>query len=175
MSTDTPDGQDHGPSSSRKLWFRLYARLRRAHARHVGLKSLALMSAPPLIPKASGEAAEDHGAPRPDGGVILPFPIHGEALLVKLAELLRKQVADCGPQTDPLQLTMSRCPLSRLSIDRKAYIEFHPRGCAYRVIIGPDPATRIILETTDFDILADFVLQYIVTRLAEPAIAEPAT
>lgn len=181
MSSDTPDEPGQGHPGSRTLWLRLGELWRRADGgaadRGGHRPSLALMTAPPLIPKASGDAAEHGGAARsrPGSGIILPFPIHGEALLVKLAELLRNRVADGRPLADPLQLTISRCPLSRLSIDRKAYIEFHPHGSEYRAIIGPDPATKIILETTDFDTLADFVMQYILTRLAESAMAEPAT
>ena len=69
------------------------------------------------------------------GGVILQFPLHGEALLVKLAELLRNHTASRGPERDPLLMTMSRRAGSRLSIDRTAYVEFIANRSSYHVVI----------------------------------------
>src|SRR5271154_6611135 len=64
---------------------------------------------------ARGDAMREPraGAPAPlacdhvgKGAVVLAFPLRGEALLVKLAELLRKrianEVASRGPEHDPL-------------------------------------------------------------------------
>lgn len=108
----------------------------------------------------------------PDTGMVLHFPIRGEALLVKLADLLRKHVANCAPERDPLLLVMSRCPGSRLSIDRIAYIDFLADRCTYHVVIEAAPDARITLDTTDFDTVVNFVVQYITGRNAEPVALE---
>jgi hypothetical protein len=100
-------------------------------------------------------------------GVVLQFPIHGEALLVRLADLLRSRLADRSPEHDPLLFMMSRGLRSRLSIDRMAYVEFHNDRCEFRVAIEASPQTKVILETADFDAVVDFVGQYISARLAE--------
>ncbi|RZN08876.1 hypothetical protein CWO91_20415 [Bradyrhizobium genosp. SA-3] len=107
-----------------------------------------------------------------DTGVVLRFPIRGEALLVKLADLLRKQVAGCAPERDPLLLTMSRCPGSRLSIDRIAYIDFLADRSTYHLVIEAAPDARITLDTTDFDTVVNFVVQYVTGRNAEPVALE---
>lgn len=99
--------------------------------------------------------------------VVLRFPIHGEALLVRLADLLRSRLADRGPEHDPLLFMMSRGLRSRLSIDRMAYVEFHNDRAEFRVAIEASPQTKVILETADFDAVVDFVGQYIAARLAE--------
>jgi hypothetical protein len=141
---------------------------------------LAVVTAPSLVPKSSSEVPDDGCAAaqlleklRPaTSGVILPFPIHGEALLVKLAEVLRSRISDRSLEWDPLLLQMSRRPRSRLSIDRRAYIEFHQDCSEYRAVIEASDETKVILETVDFDVLVDFVLPYVVARLAEPAALE---
>jgi len=107
--------------------------------------------------------------------VVLRFPLRGEALLVKLAELLRSRIAGRGPERDPLLLTISRCPGSRLSIDRRAYIAFDADRSAYQVAIEAAPDTTITLDTTDFDAVVDFVVQYIAERLSVPATLEAAS
>jgi hypothetical protein len=143
----------------------------------------AVVSEPEFVPEkstAAGDGGEviaqltEEGAPAPSG-ILLPFPIHGEALLVKLAEVLRNRVADRVLECDPLLLQMSRCPQSRLSVDRRAYIEFHEERCEYRAVIEASEETKVILETADFDVLVDFVLPYVVARLAEPAALEAAS
>jgi hypothetical protein len=148
-----------------------------------GRDSSSVATAASLIPAASGKA-QDTGSTtaQPEGksspasvGVILPFPIHGEALLVKLAEVLRNRIADRGPVSDPLLLTMSRCPRSRLSIDRAAHVEFHQDRSEYRAVIEASRETKIILETADFDTLVDVVVLYVVERLAEPAALDAAS
>lgn len=138
---------------------------------------------PELVPEQSGEAG-GHGevivqlteaeAPVP-GGVLLPFPVHGEALLVKLAEVLRNRIAEREPDWDPLLLQMSRCPQSRLSIDHSAYIEFDQDRCEYRAVIEASQETKVILVTVNFDALVDFVLPYIAARLTRPAALEAAS
>jgi hypothetical protein len=122
------------------------------------------------------EAALRRGAnTRPEAGIILPFPIHGEALLVKLAEVLRNRIADHSPEWDALLPQLSRRPWSRLSIDRQAYVEFHEDRGEYRAVIEASLGTKVIIETADFDVVVDFVLQYVTGRLAEPAELEAAS
>ncbi len=120
-------------------------------------------------------AASCRGNPQAKVGVILPFPIHGEALLVKLAEVLRNRIADRGSEWDAVLPQMSRWPRSRLSIDLRTYIEFHQECGEYRVVIEASAGTKVILETADFDVVVDYVLQYVAGRLTEPAALEAAS
>ena len=115
---------------------------------------------------AAGRDAEQSGTggTAPEAGIVLRFPIHGEALLVKLADLLRKRVASRGLERDPLLLMMSRCPWARLSIDRIAYVDFLADRLAYRLVIEAEPDARFTLDTTDFDTVVKFVVQYISYR-----------
>jgi hypothetical protein len=105
------------------------------------------------------------------GGVILQFPLHGEALLVKLADTLRSRivVSPARAERDPLLLTMSRCPGSRLSIDARANVEFDAALSLYCMTIEAAPDTTVTLNTTDFDTLVNFVVQYIAERFSTPA------
>jgi hypothetical protein len=107
--------------------------------------------------------------------VVLRFPIHGEALLVRLADVLKSRLADRSPEYDPLVFTMSRGPRSRLSIDRMAYVEFYNDRAEFRAAIEASPRTKVILETADFDAVVDFVGQYVSARLAEVPALEVAS
>jgi hypothetical protein len=111
----------------------------------------------------------------PENGVLLRFPIHGEALLVQLADLLRKQVASCGLERDPLLFMMSRCPGSRLSIDRIAYVDFLADRSAYHLVVEAAPDAKIRLDTTDFDTVVKFVVQYVAYRNSGPMALEAAS
>ncbi len=64
--------------------------------------------------------------------ILLPFPIRGEALLVKLADQLRDRIASSVTKRDSFILTMSRCSYSRLIIDGAAHIEFLADTAIYR-------------------------------------------
>jgi hypothetical protein len=183
---DIQDRQGGRQLKSPTWWSRLRSALL---ARVGGVESqcgrgdpLAPVAAPSLVPTASCDDQDGRATAQPaeksvlvGSGVILPFPIHGEALLVKLAEVLRGRIADRNPERDPLLLQMSRRPRSRLSIDDKAYIEFHEDCSEYRAVIEASLETKVILETADFDTLVDFVLPYVVARLAEPAVLEAAS
>jgi hypothetical protein len=114
----------------------------------------------------------DQAAP---GGILLQFPVRGEALLVRLADLLRSRIADRGAGRDPLLLLISRCPGSRLSIDRSAYVEFLADRCVYCVAVEAQPDTRVTVETTDFDTVVKFVVQYVAERLSENVFLEVAS
>lgn len=104
----------------------------------------------------------------------MPFPVQGEALLVNLAEVLRRHVAARGLDHDRLWLTISRCPHVRLSIDGAAYVDYLSDGSTFQAAIEAGPDTKVILKTTNFDALASFVTQYVNERLLEPASVEAA-
>jgi len=107
--------------------------------------------------------------------MLLQFPVRGEALLVRLADLLRTRIEVRGSDADPLILLISRCPGSRLSIDRSAYVEFLADRCVYCVAIEAQPDTRVTMETTDFDTVVNFVVQYVSSRLSEKVLLEAAS
>lgn len=137
----------------------------------------AEVAALPAVVKNEPRAASpitrhDHAAP---SGILLQFPVRGEALLVRLADLLRSRIADRGLERDPLLLLISRCPGSRLSIDRSAYVEFLADRCVYCVAIEAQPDTRVTVETTDFDTVVKFVVQYVAERLSEKVFLEVAS
>ncbi|MBR0869805.1 hypothetical protein JQ633_05510 [Bradyrhizobium tropiciagri] len=103
---------------------------------------------------------------------MVAFPLHGEAVLVRLADVLRQRVADRQPAHDPLWLTISRGPWTRLSIDRSAYVDYVSEAAVYRAAIEAAPDTKVILKTTNFDTLVSFIMQYIDDRLLDGASAE---
>jgi hypothetical protein len=92
---------------------------------------------------------------------VLHFPIRGEALLARLAELLRDRLPSGAERGDPFLLTLSRGQRPRLSIDRAAYVEFHAEHASFHLIVDAGPDSRVTLETTDFDTLVKFVVQYL--------------
>lgn len=97
---------------------------------------------------------------------VLHFPIHGEALLVRLADLLRMRVVNRGLERDPLLLLISRCPAPRLSIDRMAHIDFLADRSTYHFVIEAAPDAKVTLDTTDFDTVVKFVVQYVTDRIS---------
>jgi hypothetical protein len=101
-------------------------------------------------------------------GVLLPFPIRGEALLVRLADVLRDSLMCSAPGADPFLLTLSRVPRSRLSIDGAAYVEFHAETATFQLTVETGPDSRMTLETGDFDTLVKFVVQYIAEKRRDP-------
>ena len=98
---------------------------------------------------------------------LLRFPIRGEALLVRLAEILRKRVASAEPRPNPFVLTLRRAARSQLLIDHASYIEFYPERSAFHVVLEATADTTITLDTTDFDTLVRFVVLYVNDRLSE--------
>jgi hypothetical protein len=106
-------------------------------------------------------AAEPVGDLGPQA-VLLAFPIRGEALLVRLAEGLRDRLPPSAlKEADPFLLTLSRGARPRLSIDREAYVEFHAENATFHLVIDASPESRVTLETTDFDTLVKFAVQYV--------------
>jgi hypothetical protein len=127
------------------------------------------------LDRANPTALRDGAKALAEAGIVLPFPIHGEALLVRLAEVLRARIADSGPEWNPLLPQLSRRPWSRLSIDHRAHVEFLEDRGEYRAVIDASLGTKVIVETAEFDVVVDFVLQYVTGRLAEPAELEAAS
>ncbi len=104
--------------------------------------------------------------------MLLPFPIHGEALLVKLADQLRSKIAASAPGCDEgaratFLLTLSRRPCVRLTIDAAAYVEFHAGPAIYHLVIELVQDTTIAIQTSDFDTVVKFVAQYVTDRLSD--------
>jgi hypothetical protein len=119
----------------------------------------------PLLSPCAGKA-------EPASGDVLPFPIRGEALLVRLAEVLRSRLAVPGPDHNPLLLTISRSPGSRLLIDGVAYVDYISNLSTYRAAVEAVPDTKVIVETSDFDTLVSFIVQYLTDRRSDPATTE---
>jgi hypothetical protein len=107
--------------------------------------------------------------------VLLPFPIRGEALLVRLADLLRRQVGDDRPRRDPFLFALSRRHASRLTLDYQSYVEFVDKRAEFRFAIDVAPNTSITITTGDFDALVEFVVQYVSARLSETPALEAAS
>jgi hypothetical protein len=112
--------------------------------------------------------AENKSTASGHSSVVLPFPIHGEALLVRLAELLRRRVGNFDPMHDPFLFAISRRPGSWLAIDSNASVEFVTSRCEFRFKVDVAPNTSIVITTANFDSLVEFVMQYVSARLAEP-------
>jgi hypothetical protein len=112
------------------------------------------------------------GKAEPACGDVLLFPIRGEALLVRLADVLRSRLAQQRPDHDPLLLTISRSPGSRLLIDGAAYVDYLSDSSTYRAAVEAKPDTKVIVETSDFDTLVRFIVHYLTDRLSDPAATE---
>lgn len=140
---------EHAAAGHWGLLAQMRSVLRRALAR-LGL--LATPAQPSAMGAETGEAA------------VLQFPIRGEALLARLADLLRDRLPSGDIGRDPFVLTLSRGPRPRLSIDRAAYVEFHAESASFHLIVDAAPDSRVTLETTDFDTVEKFVVQYLADR-----------
>ena len=130
------------------------------------LVRLGLIEIRPVAPAA---------APKEQSGVLLPFPIRGEALLVRLADVLRDSLMCNAPGAGPFSLTLSRVPRSRLSIDGAAYVEFRAETATFQLMVETAPDSRMTLETEDFDTLVKFVVQYIAEKRRDPSELEVAS
>lgn len=109
------------------------------------------------------------------GGVVLAFPVRGEALLVKLAEVLRCRIAVFDPSCHGLLPVLAHDPDLRLWIGDDAHVAFDAGLSEYHLTIAAMSGTRLIIQTTDFDALVTFVLQYVSERLADAALLEVAS
>src|SRR2546430_16730096 len=114
-------------------------------------RSVALSEdATPVSPGISGNDGASGNGP-----VVLPFPIYGEALLVRLAELLRRHVGDREPVDCPFSFAVSRCPGSWLAIDDRSSVEFVTSRSEFRFEVDVAPNTSIVIRTGDFDSLVE--------------------
>jgi hypothetical protein len=99
---------------------------------------------------------------------VLSFPYRGNALLVKLADILKKRIAEAPTHADRFVLSLTRAPRLRLVIDETAYVEFDAVRAAFSMVVEVEPCTQLTLDTEDFDTLVRFVVQYVRDKLAEP-------
>jgi hypothetical protein len=152
------------PGSGGGFFARLHAWLN-AFQRSAFQKSSGVAGGPHVAVPAAGTASP---ALR---GQVLAFPVHGEALLVTLAGLLRSRIAAQNPRDDLFQVALSREPSPHLRLDQAAYIEFEPGRAVYRLVVALGPATTLAIETDDFDQIVAFVVEYVNDRLAESAAA----
>jgi hypothetical protein len=129
---------------------------------------------PPCAARPLEAGAPSHGE-TDEGAAILSFPIRGEALLVKLASSLRERLDVRGTGTSPLVLAITRGRHARLTIDDAAHVEFHSARGTYHAVIEAAGDTTVTLDTTDFDTLVRFVMQYMADRLADTATLEAAS
>lgn len=126
-------------------------------------------------------AAPDQAAGMADGGAALPrgvvlaFPIRGEALLVKLADVLRGRISTFDTACHGLLPLLSHEPELRLWIGDDAHVEFDAKRSEYHLTIEAPSGTRMIIQTADFDALVTFVLQYVSERLTDAALLEVAS
>jgi hypothetical protein len=104
---------------------------------------------------------------------VLAFPGGGNARLASFASELRERFARRSPQNDPFLFALSRRPVPRLAIDRSASVEFFGERRAYRIAIEASADTRVTVETGDFAIVANFVGQYITSRLSDEGAPAP--
>ncbi|MDB5716499.1 MAG: hypothetical protein JWO15_3896 [Sphingomonadales bacterium] len=118
------------------------------------------------------DGATDTSARR---GVVLAFPVRGEALLVKLAEVLRCKIAAFDRSCHGLLPMLDHDPDLRLWIGDDAHVVFDGRSSEYHLTIETPSGTRMIIQTVDFDALVTFVLQYVSERLADAALLEVAS
>lgn len=124
-------------------------------------------------PIASSEVPYVQGA-QSTSAQVLSFPYRGNALLVKLAEILKTRIADAPKHADRFALTLTRAPRLRLDIDETAYVEFDAGRSTFVMVVDVAPGTQLTLDTEDFDTLARFVVQYVRDKLAEPLEPEDA-
>ena len=100
---------------------------------------------------------------------VLPFPIRGEALLVRLADLLRSRFGGGEYAGNPPPFEITRTPRSRLIIDRAAYVEILDEcGPIFLVAIEAAPDTTVSVETADLDVVVGFIMHYVGDKLDDP-------
>jgi hypothetical protein len=116
--------------------------------------------------EARAELSQSSEQP-PKRSVLLPSPIPGKALLVKLAPVLPNHVADPQPNRDPLLLTILRCPPLCLSVDRAVNVEFRDESSAYPIAVDISLSRRVSVEAADFEAPVEFIAQYVATQVGE--------
>jgi hypothetical protein len=129
----------------------------------------------PLDAPSQTIASVDSASGGRGSAVLLPFPIQGAALLVKLADQLRSKIESEAASRDAFDLAISRRPHVRLMIDGAAYVEYQADRAMYHVVIELVHDTRIKVETGDFDTVVKFVAQYVTDRMSDAVTMETAS
>lgn len=108
------------------------------------------------------------------GRTVIALPITRRQQLNQLARDIRTRFGDAGDASseDQLLLTVVAVPKPRLYIDRTAHIEVREETNPYRVVLGDEFDTRVILETADFGLVQEFICQYLVLTRDEVFSAE---
>ena len=139
------------------------------------LRGVGAANGRPAVAPDEVEGVADGGEAAPQRGVVLAFPIRGEALLVKLADVLRGRISSFDPACHDLLPLLSHEPDLRLWIGDDAHVEFDPKRSEYHLTIEAPSGTRMIIQTADFDALVTFVLQYVSERLTNADLLEVAS
>jgi hypothetical protein len=121
-----------------------------------------------LINGGIGRARPLFGKVAPDGKVA-PLAADGFAQIVRLEHALRlrfaaRSAASCRPT-----LAVSPGPPPRLLISDDAFVECEQDGKSCRVVIQSSRATRVILDSSDFACVEEFVSLYVLGRFFDPA------
>jgi hypothetical protein len=96
------------------------------------------------------------------GDTVIALPVNRRQQLNQLAQEIRIRFGDGTTNNDdPLLLTLVSAPQQCLRIDSSAYIEVLDETLPYRVVLGDELTTRVILETADFVEAHNFILQYL--------------
>jgi hypothetical protein len=106
---------------------------------------------------------------------VLPFPLRAEALLAKLATHLKGVVEKDHLRRSPFLFAITQAPHARLLIDEMAHAEFDVVRGQYRMQVLVTPETRVTAETSDFDVIVHFIVQYLRERLVETSALEVAS
>lgn len=107
-----------------------------------------------------------------EGGRVVPLPLNGRRLLAQLSQQLSKRFGSSESLDDPLLLTLTTGAQPRLWIDSTAHVDVRDAQFPYRVVLGDALATRVILETSDFAEVTDFVGLYLLLTRGEPKLGE---
>jgi hypothetical protein len=127
----------------------------------------------PLRTEAEAARPDAHKGVEREGAVVLRFPIHGEALLVKLADELHRIVG--SPSREAFDLTLTGRPHAHLTINSSAFVAFDATTGLYELVVELTEDTRIEVKSRDFDTIVRFVAQYVADQLSSRISGESAT
>ena len=95
--------------------------------------------------------------------------------MVKLATHLKSVVENDRLRQSRFLFAITHVPHARLLIDEMAHAEFDVVRGEYRIQVLVTPDTRVTAETSDFDVMVDFIAQYMRERLVETSALEVAS
>ncbi len=114
------------------------------------------------VDRIASRDASQRSVSVPQLATVVPFPLNGRGVLLKLArELGDAAEAGVADVDDPVLLTLARGDNQRLLIDSTAYMEIGQEPLPYRVVLGDAFTTRITLETADVTEARGFISQYL--------------